>query len=405
MHPKSRSARILTRPETRFPPATAWLVDELVPSYVKRTYSARESWKDKPFGKEDVHFFSKGLLELSELFTEERPSRIPPYFRHPKFRSAYLLYFLPLQLAKFITVLQLHPSGLDSALRHARKTGVLRVVDLGAGPGTASLAVLLSLLLLPAGDIPPVELIWLDSQRPILRDGEALVHSLVDQFPKLRARVRIRSHVAPWWQFPEYLPAGEPVSLFLLGHILNESRPSRRGPPAPELQEADPLELDPVWSTLFSRSHGGGILMIEPASRRSSQHLSHLRNQILRLRSEGEELSSRLFWGPCPHAGTCPLSSGRDYCHFSVPAQVPGTWFREFSKALGSERNWLKFSYLWHSAPDQPAPEWSPRQKLVISDPLGTSSGREVLICMPERPDRMRVGAHATIWRGEIVVS
>src|SRR4051812_38508454 len=80
-----------------FPPAWLWLIDEAIPQLVKDEYSPRESWKGKPFTKEDARFFFKGIHELSELFTEERPKGMPPYFRHPKYRSAYLLYFLPLQ--------------------------------------------------------------------------------------------------------------------------------------------------------------------------------------------------------------------------------------------------------------------------------------------------------------------
>src|SRR5258708_1057160 len=102
----------ITQEPIRFPPATPWLIDEFIPSYVKSNYSPRESWKGKPFGKEDVQFFCKGVMELSELFTEERPRQMPAYLQHPKFRSAYLLYFLPLQMAKFITVFQMHADAL-----------------------------------------------------------------------------------------------------------------------------------------------------------------------------------------------------------------------------------------------------------------------------------------------------
>src|SRR4051794_1991931 len=56
----------------QFPPAWLWLVDEALPTLVKKNYSPKESWKDKPFTKEDAGFFFKGIEELSELFTEER---------------------------------------------------------------------------------------------------------------------------------------------------------------------------------------------------------------------------------------------------------------------------------------------------------------------------------------------
>ncbi len=446
----------LARPEPRFPAATPWLLDELIPTYVKKNYSPRESWKDKPFTKDDLRFFYKGLEELSELFTEERRARMPAYFNHSKFRSAYLLYFLPLQLAKFITAFELHPGGIDAALEHGRKQGVMRVADLGAGPGTASLALLLTLLAFPAEEIPPVELIWLDTNRAIMQDGEQLALSLAEQFPKLRGKIKIKTIVAPWWNAGENLRQGPPMSLLLMGHVLNEDsriprskaaranrvrdvyeelhEPPRGEPevesgefeeeaPGPESgsttgnQEHAPEELAPAWRRIFELDPAGGILMIEPAAKETSQHLSRLRNIVVAVKAtegDGHPVSSRNFWGPCPHAEACPLALGRDYCHFSVPTKVPGSWFREFSKALSSERSWLKFSYVWYASEAYPAPKWNPRYRLVISDPLATKKtssprtlvhgpGTEVLICVPDKPDRIAIGGAGSLWRGDVI--
>src|SRR5688500_7744702 len=91
-----------------FPASWTWLVDEAGPALVKSRYSPRESWKTKPFTPDDARFFFRGVSELSELFTEERPREMPAYFQHPKFRSSYLLYFLPLQAAKFLSIFRLH---------------------------------------------------------------------------------------------------------------------------------------------------------------------------------------------------------------------------------------------------------------------------------------------------------
>src|SRR4051812_11812209 len=74
-------------PAREFPPAWLWLVDEAIPALVKERYSPRENWKGKPFSKEDAHFFFRGIEELSDLFTEERPKNMPAYLNHPKFRS------------------------------------------------------------------------------------------------------------------------------------------------------------------------------------------------------------------------------------------------------------------------------------------------------------------------------
>jgi hypothetical protein len=399
----------LPSPQVDFPPAWTWFVDEMVPAYVKAHYSPRESWKDKPFTKDDVRFFSKGVSELSELFTEERPERMPSYFQHPKFRSAYLLYFLPLQMAKFVTLYELHQAAIEAAVAHGRKQGVLRVADLGAGPGTASIGFLLRLLQLRGGDLPPIEFYWFDTQRAIMEDGKALVQALTDQFPRLRGKVTVHLFTESWWDAPSKLE--HPMSLLLLGHVLNEARtlPSRFMPKKEAELDLDDeengskkpqtIQLESVWKDLLEKAQGGGMLLVEPASKGTSQYLSRLRNRVFE--SETLEKSATRLWGPCPHAETCPLSYGKDYCHFSVPTRVPGKWFAEFSKALGSERLWLKFSYLWITSEEARSPQRNPKQRLVISDPL-TKAG-DVLICEPVRPGRINTANLGRVWRGDVL--
>jgi hypothetical protein len=397
----------------------------MVPAYVKAHYSPRDSWKDKPFEKEDVRFFSKGVKELSELFTEERPEQIPAYFQHPKFRSAYLLYFLPLQMAKFVSLFEMHNAAIQAALEHGRKQGVLRIADLGAGPGTASIGFLLRLLQARGGDLPPVELYWFDTQRAIMEDGKALVQALSDQFPRLRGKVSVHLHSANWWDAPAKLDS--PMSLILLGHVMNEAKtlPNRfqardeeellnlpEGNEDYESPEDDSHEnesseaeapkkpkIETIWADLLEKAEGGGVLFVEPAAKVTSQFLSRLRNRLFQ--TETIEKTATMLWGPCPHAETCPLSYGKDYCHFSVPTRVPGKWFADFSKALGSERLWLKFSYLWITSNDQRSPKRNPAQKLVISDPL--SKAGDVLICEPERPGRINTARLGPVWRGDVL--
>jgi hypothetical protein len=265
------------------------------------------------------------------------------------------------------------------------------------------------------GDLPPVELHWFDTQRLIMEDGKALVQALSDQFPRLRGKVTVRLHTANWWDAPAQLES--PMSLILLGHVLNEAKtlPNR----FKARDEEEPLELEEdigeasdsdedaekkpkietVWADLLGKAQGGGVLFVEPAAKNTSQFLSRLRNRLFQTETI-EETATRL-WGPCPHAETCPLSYGKDYCHFSVPTRVPGKWFAEFSKALGSERLWLKFSYLWITSEDQRSPKRNPAHKLVISDPL-TKAG-DVLICEPERPGRINTARLGPVWRGDVL--
>jgi hypothetical protein len=385
----------------QFPPAWLWLVDEAIPEWVKTKYSPRESWKGKPFSKEDAFFFFKGIEELSELFTEERPRHMPAYFQHEKFRSSYLLYFLPLQAAKFLTIFDIHPEAINAALEHGRKVGVLRVADLGAGPGTASIAFLLKLLGLKLGtgqELPPIEMDWIDTNLTVMEDGKGLADMIGSHFPRLRGKLTIRLHKANWWEAQKILE--HDTSLMLMGHLLNEAQGPQKN--VPQQSEA----WMKLWSQLVrEKIRGGGLLLVEPASRRSSQLLSQVRDQIFEEGFLPAEPTS--VWGPCLHAGKCPLAEGRDWCHFSVPAHIPGEWFREFSKGLGSERQWVKFSYVWLASLDQPAPVTDPKLRRVISDRLGSDRLAEnagtVLLCEPETPARFPVPAGQQLWRGDLV--
>ncbi len=377
-----------------FPSGWTWFFDTAVPSWVKNEYSPKESWKNKPFGPVDAHFFFRGIDELSELFTQERPRNLPNYFQHPKYRSAYLLYYLPLQAAKFITLYQTHGEAILKALNEAldqNRNEPLDVADLGAGPGTASLALVLWLLdAVKAGPFPLIRFHWWDTNGPILEDGRSLLKALEEHFPKLKGRVSVECHRGPWVDAAAKLP--DNGNLFvILGHVLNES-PMR-----------DIEGLLRSLAPLFQKSRRGpGILMVEPAAHRPAQLLSQLRDLILE--TTLVEHAPTALWGPCLHAGRCPLSGGRDWCHFSVPTEIPGRWFKQFSRGLGSERQWVKFSYVWFASQELSAPEKPEDSRLIISDPL--EKRRDVrdasyLICEPEQVTKKRLPSHHR--RGETI--
>ena len=377
-----------------FPAAWLWLTDEMIPRYVKQTYSPRDAWKDKLFSKEDARFFSKGIEELSELFNHERPKSKVPYFQHPKFRSSYLLYFFPLQAGKFLTLFELHLPAIRAALKHAEKTGVLRIADIGAGPGTASLALLLFLLhpkLVTGPGVAPqlpakIELTWFDINATTMDDGKYLVEQLSTHFPKLRGKVEVITHVGPWWKIAPQLK--QEFSLIFMGHVLNESAQL-------------PHQQEMLWTSLLKQTGGGGLLILEPAARRAAQTLSAVRDHLFA--SELVNSDPNRLWGPCLHTGVCPLGHGRDWCHFSTPTRIPGKWFKHFSESLSSEKHWVKFSYVWFTSAEYPAPTRVSNWKRVISDPLAQGPQTTVLLCEPETPGRLAVAKISALGRGDLV--
>jgi ribosomal protein RSM22 (predicted rRNA methylase) len=283
----------------------------------------------------------------------------------------------------------MHADAFTAALAHGRQTGVLRVTDLGAGPSTASLALLLQLLDRPIEDIPPkVVLTWFDLNEKIMQEGRELAMMIDRQFPKLRGRIEIECIAEPWWKAHAELArrgAGA-QSLLLLGHVLNESQG----------RTEDRMR---IWQELLGIAEGGGTLIVDPASRGNSQKLSQLRDSLI----EADLLREGMLWGPCLHAGRCPLAQGRDWCHFSMPVSIPGKWFREISKKLSTEKSWVKFSYLWiaRTGSQIAAPAGLRR---VVSDRIKSTKGpeTEILLCEPEQVKRVEVSYAREIFRGEL---
>jgi hypothetical protein len=378
-------------PSVVFPASWTWFFDECLPAWVKDHYAPRESWKGKPFSSEDGKFFLKGVRELSDLFTGDRPKQLPDYLAHGKYRSSYLLYFLPLQAAKFIALFDRHRAAVDAALERAKTTGTLRILDLGAGPATASIALLLTLIARKSDFPEKIEFVLFDHNSAILKDGESLLRRIADSFPKSRGKVSVRNQVGDLWQ--TLFREKESVSLALFGHTLNEYMPMVDGAP-------DSRPLAHLFSLLDT---GGGILWAEPAARHPSQTLSRLRDFLF---EEGiVDTSPDRIWGPCLHSGRCPLSDGRDWCHFSIPGKIPGKWFGFFSKGLSKEKEWLKYSYLWITAEQDRNPRViEENARLVLTDPLSRDprSRREVLLCEPDSPKRHALGPKEELRRGMI---
>jgi len=362
-----------------------WLFDQFIPSFVKKNYSPKEKWKTKPFRSEDAYFFFKGILDLSELFTDERPSALPSYFSHEKFRSAYLLYFFPLQAAKFLTLFNLHPAASATALRHGRENKSIKILDLGSGPGTASISYLLWLLSL-GKELPPIELHWFDTNRKILKDGEEIIKAMCEHFPKLRERVSVHFNVGEWWK-----ARPDNYSLVIFGNVLNE-------------QPVRFEEQSRAIRKLCTSTGGAGTLLVEPATKIASRFINEIREALL-----NEPVFRNLqfpIWGPCLHSGGCPLRDGKDWCHFSMPSQIPGRWFKFFSKLLGSERSWLKFTYLWLASKDSAPKAVGEDIRRVVSDLIPTSSDKRfftALLCEPDLVLRVKLPKHLRVFRGDLV--
>ena len=412
--------------EQKFPKHWGQFFDEAIPAYVKAAYSPNPKWKDKPFSKDDLDFYAKGVRELSNLLRSDRTDlstrQVVTYFEQAKFRSAYLLYFLNLQAAKFYTVFDRHSDALsksfDIAIVEKRP---FRVLDLGSGPATASIA--LALWARTKKNCPEFEFTLVDQHKQVLDDGKEIL-SLFAHFTPGEKSVKSSQKAtipASIEHINDRMVAKSDDSIktiksncynyrydgiydfSILGHVLNET-------------ETPIAKQTKFLSDVYAHTSGAGVLIIEPADKVSSQRLGNLRNNWLGLAAESldEEHAEALpeqglrIWGPCFHEGRCPLTNSRDWCHFSFPADIPGKWFRQFSERLGSKREWLKFSYLWMASSAVVPPVRPEHLRLVVSDILRQHGQVPlVLLCEPENTKRISLDVLKTkkfeIVRGDVV--
>ncbi|MSP92304.1 MAG: hypothetical protein EXR79_10955 [Myxococcales bacterium] len=261
---------------------------------------------------ESVH--AGAVADLSEAFTSVRSGLPPGYLSQPRWRAAYLLYFVPTGVATLLSVLERagELARLHSQLR-------LRVLDLGAGPLTASLALALALPQAHALDIVAV-----DGCRAALDDGVALLRTL-------RPQAQVRTLVGNLRDGRLLRDLGA-FDVIVCLNTLNEW--DQGGRKAVSVG---------AWAETLVRHHlcpDGRLVLVEPATRRASHTLLDVRAHLL-AGAVGRATS------PCFTQGLCPLHqpSMRDWCHAEAPWQRPPQVVA-LDRAIGHARRTLKSSHL-----------------------------------------------------------
>jgi len=299
---------------------------------------------------------SRALGRLFRLFTSERGGLGKrSYLDDPALRRAYLRYHLPLNAARASYV-------LAEALRIEPSIAALEeVVDLGAGPGSASLTSLLGLPATPARGYT-----LLDRSRSALAIGRRLVErcaaSRGGSTPASSGLREVRtaaSSLVP-------LPAFPRRALVWLSFVLNEiGVGARRGNDPAGFLRALARRLDP----------GSAVLLLEPALRAPARNL-------LAVHDAAAASGDWRVLAPCTHQRSCPLLRARDrsWCHFRFEWQPPDVAL-EAARPLGLGRDPPAVAYLVLLRREARAPVSSSAAR-VIGDPMRVRGGKTaVYIC------------------------
>lgn len=322
---------------------------------------------------------ARGVAQLSERFTSDREGLPPGYLNAPPARAAYTLYFSVTGAATVQTA-------LDLAQAWPQPKPVLRVLDIGAGPLSASLGVAARL-----DAAVQLQVTAIDGVRAALDDGAALLRAL-----RPRAAIALHAGNLREGKFLHHAAAGE-HDLIILANVLNEwdVGGGKRQPAAELVERVLGRHLAP----------GGTVLLVEPATRAGSHALIEVREHLL------ATMGLRLL-GPCLGDGACPLAgSRRDWCFSEQPWQRP-PHIAALDKAIGHERGTLKFSYLALTADDQPAPAAPADRFRVIGGPMreGTTYRRYLCGVDGKRVAEVENAPHGRIpavllqaWRGDAI--
>lgn len=274
----------------------------------------------------DIRPLAAGVAELSRLFTREKEAPPRDYLADARLRESYLAYFFPVNLAKVLAVLGELPRDEWQTPSSGR---AVRVLDLGSGPGPATVACLAWLRDQPRARHGPVELVLVDRAEPALALARnAITACRQDQVAVQTIRADLERRV--WLSS---LPTGEGgrYDLIVLGNCLNELYRASRDACA---RRAKLLEV-----CLELLHPGGSLIVIEPASRPESRALHRVRDRLL-------ERGICNVYSPCLRDRPCPaLEREDDWCHEDRPWTPP--WSVEAIDAyVGFIKDALKFSYL-----------------------------------------------------------
>jgi ribosomal protein RSM22 (predicted rRNA methylase) len=310
----------------------------------------------KKLFNEELAPLAADVARLSKLLTKER-ERIPAaYLKDKGLRQAYVSYFLPSNLLKIhlpLKELSRHPKNMLSKER-------LRILDIGSGPGSATLGVLE--FFSQSEGKPVLEFTAADQVAENLKDAAALFASYRSRYDLDAALHTVKTSVEKL----EPLLKGH-YDLIILSNVLNELFP---------LDEEKIAKRIDLLHALLRRflAHDGSCIIIEPALHETSREMLMVRDGLL---AHGFHVYS-----PCLMNENCPaLVNPKDWCHEDVPWEPPAL-IREIGMLAGLKKDSLKFSYVILRKDDLSlADMYDTNSFRVVSEPLVSKGKIEFYLC------------------------
>lgn len=259
----------------------------------------------------DSKKLAEAVLKLSDVFISSPDFSTP--WKEKWAQAAYLSYFLPLNFLRNQAV-------IEQGLQKKFFDGLARVIDFGAGPGTASLA-------------------------------------LEKLFPKNNFLLIEKSSEAV--RFSQQFFGG----LSFASEVQEKTFSKTLGVFSYSLTELSTL---PNWAYDCE-----ALMIIEPATQDDGRKLQELRKDLLN--------KGFFAWAPCTHQEDCPLllHSKKDWCHDRIFFNAP-LWFQKIEDQLPIKNKTLTYSYLLVRKSN---PHHAPGTGRLIGDQLEEKGKTRQMFC------------------------
>lgn len=283
-----------------FPLDTKAVYEKLQDRIQAYIYSGRHP-KDRERLKREIR---KRSSSLHSLFTTHRSEKNINYFKNELFRYAYIDKFLAVNACKVIEIL----SELEERafLQWLKDKEEIRVLDVGAGPCTASIGFFEWYKGSQKLDLVPV-----DKDRSILAEGKRFFSFYRNPPAGAEESAKmtyVECNAARRGALEKTLLPRK-FDIIMAANFLNELG---------EQRQRQELRLSVLRTLAFSLLGREGIMIvIEPGTRIASKNLIGLREAFVA--SVGARTNSRIL-APCTHQGHCPLDrrGDDDWCFRSL---------------------------------------------------------------------------------------
>lgn len=272
---------------------------------------------------------AEAVARLSQLFTRGRDALGSDYLSDPALSAAYLAYFFPVNLSKVQVLLDELPEGWCFSVPGQP----LRVLDLGAGPGTGALAVLDWVRRHHPDRLQELAVVAVDASTEALRHARSLWSSYSREAELSDTGLTLYegnlTHLNDSWR--DEVGGRGPYDLIIAANCLNEVFAGA--------QHAGKHRAALIAEMLRQLAPHGTLMIVEPALRDTSRALHELRDQLLRE-------NHCTVYSPCLHEKNCPaLFNPGDWCHEERAWECP-SFITEIDREVGFIKDALKFSYL-----------------------------------------------------------